>query len=427
MASSDAIRVLIVDDKIELRQNIKRLISFEESMQVAGEASNGQEAVEIARNSRPDVILMDTYMPVMDGIGATELISQEMPEVSVILMSVEGEPDLIRKAMKAGARDFLVKPFSTEELLETIKNVYKVDQKRRQLYQVAPAAQPGALEMPRARKDQGEIVCFFSSKGGIGKTVLLCNVAVTLARRANARVAIVDCDLQFGDTAIMLNLYPSRTIANLVEEAPPWTSQLIQEYMIPHEESGVDVLLSPSRPEYAEIVQVEHVEQCLTLLRESYDFVLVDTIPLFRNIELSILDTADRIVVPVNLELSAIKDVKLCLDLLSNLNYSTDKVKLVLNRGYPAVGGVSADEVQAGLKRELSVIIPNVEKELIESINRGKPFMLRPDAESTEYGKSILKLATLLSGGRMAIGQAPTQEAVGGAGMKNIFQRFFSR
>ncbi|MBI4860125.1 MAG: response regulator [Candidatus Riflebacteria bacterium] len=419
MPAPDVIRVLIVDDKIELRQNIKRLISFEESMEVAGEASNGQVAIEMARSSRPDVVIMDTHMPVMDGIAATEVLSQEMPECSVIMMSVEGEHDLIRRAMKAGARDFLVKPFSTEELLETIKNVYKTDQKRRQLYQVSPSTKDGAGEGSR-RKDHGEVVTFFSTKGGIGKTVILCNLAIALAKRAGARVAVVDCDLQFGDTAIMMNLYPSRTIANLVEEPPPWSSQLIQEYMIRHEESGVDVLLSPSRPEYAEIVQVEHVEQCLMLLKEKYDYILVDTIPLFRNIELSILDASDKIFVLVNLEISAIKDVKLCLDLMANLNYSGDKVKLVLNKGYPPIGGVSADDVQGGLKREIAAVIPNAEKEIVESINKGKPFMLRPEVHGTELGKAILKLASVLAGDRVGQAQEESQ------GSKSLFQRFFS-
>lgn len=416
----DAIRVLIVDDKIELRQNIKRLIGFEETMVVAGEASNGQEAIERARDARPDVIIMDTHMPVMDGLVATELISQEMPEASVIMMSVEGEHDLIRRAMKAGARDFLVKPFSTEELLETIKNVYRADQKRRQLYQMPSGIQSPVTDGGR-RKEQGEVITFFSTKGGIGKTVIMCNLAITLARRAGARVAIVDCDLQFGDTAIMLNLYPSRTIANLVEEPPPWNAKLIREYMIPHEESGVDVLLSPSRPEYAEIVQVEHIEQVLLLLREQYDYILVDTVPLFRNIELSILDSSDKILVVANLELSAVKDVKLCLDLMANLNYPAEKIKLLVNRAYPAIGGLSVDDVQAGLKRELSLVLPTAEKEIATSINKGRPFMSWDQAESSELGKAFMRLAQLVAGDRLRESAEET------ASKKGLFSRLFTR
>jgi pilus assembly protein CpaE len=425
MAVAEIVRVLIVDDKIELRQNIKRLIGFEESMQVAGEASNGQEAVERARQLRPDIVIMDTHMPVMDGILATEQISQELPEVSVIMMSVEGEHDLIRRAMKAGARDFLIKPFSAEELLETIKNVFRADQKRRQLYQVGPGETARAADVGRAKKELGEVITVFSTKGGIGKTVILCNTAVALARKHSARVAIVDCDLQFGDTAIMLNLYPSRTLANLVEEPPPWTCSLVQDYMIRHEESGVDVLLSPSRPEYAEIVAMEHVEQCLTLLREKYDFILVDTIPLFRNVELAILDASDRILIVTNLELSAVKDVKLCLDLMSNLNYPAEKLLLVVNKGFPAVGGLSTDDVQAGLKREVSLVLPSAEKDVVESINKGKPFMLRPDADETDLGRGINKLASMLARDRFA-GPGQAGAAVEGAA-RGILSRLFSR
>jgi len=421
--STAVIRVLIVDDKIELRQNIKRLISFEETMEVAGEASNGQEAIDEARKNHPDIIIMDINMPVMDGIQATQIISQEMPEISVILMSVEGERDLIRNAMKAGARDFLVKPFSTEELFEGIKNIYKQDQKRRQLYN-APTPGPGQEQTGRGRRDQGQIITFFSTKGGVGKTSMIANLAVTLTQFFDARVGILDCDLQFGDTAIMMNLYPSKTLANLVEEPPPWSGDLIAEYMMRHEESGVDVLLSPSRPEYAEIVQVEHVEQTLLLLKDKYDFVLVDTVPLFRNIELSILDVTDRIMIVVTLELSAIKDVKLCLDLMANLNYPDEKITLLLNKGYPEVGGLSRDDVQAGLKRDVSVIFPNNEKEILSSINRGKPFMMGEGAENTDIGEAYVKLAGLLSG-RQSAASADANEGGGTRGGVGFLQKLF--
>lgn len=416
--SSNVIRVLIVDDKIELRQNIKRLISFEETMEVAGEASNGQEAIDETRRAHPDIVLMDINMPVMDGIQATQIITQEMPEVSVILMSVEGERDLIRNAMKAGARDFLVKPFSTEELFDAIKNIYAQDQKRRQLFQ-APVSGPS--ESVRARKDRGEIITFFSTKGGVGKTVMMTNLAITLARQYQSQVAILDCDLQFGDTAIMMNLYPSKTLANLVEEPPPWSADLIAEYMMRNDECGVDVLLSPSRPEYAEIVQVEHVEQALLLLKERYEFILVDTVPMFRNIELSILDVSDRIMVVVSLELSAIKDVKLCLDLLANLNYPDEKITLVLNKGHPSHGGLSVEDVVAGLKRDVSVVIPNKEKEVLTSINRGRPFMLEENILTTDLGQSYMKLASLLAG------EATVQTPKVSQGGKGFLQRLFGK
>ena len=426
----EIIRILLVDDKVELRQNIRRLLSFEDAIEIVGEASNGQEAIEAARKTRPDLILMDINMPVMDGIQATEFISLEMPEITIIMMSVQGEQEYIRKAMKAGARDFLVKPFSNDDLIDTIKSVYRADMRRRSMHQqaaaaTAPAAAPGgaapvAASVPQEAK-QGDIVTVFSTKGGVGKTTIVLNLAIAVQKLSGKKVCVVDCDLQFGDVAIMLNLAPQRTITNLVEEPPPWTADLVTEYMTKHEVSGIDVLLGPAKPEYAETVQVEHIEQALTLLKERYDYVFVDSSPLFRNIELAILDLSTIIMVVVSLELSAIKNIKLCLELLNNLNYNPEKIKLILNRGYPPMGGIEVNDVQNGLRREVISLIPSAGKEVVSSLNKGTPFMLTDS--SSDLAKSFYKLAELIVGET-----GGTVQSQDGGGEKkqssNLFGRF---
>lgn len=119
------IKVLVVDDSGETRNNIKTLLSFEKRIEFIGEAENGEEAVFIAREARPDIVLMDINMPVMDGIKATEAITMNVPECTVIIMSVQGEQEYVKKAMSAGARDFLNKPFSWDDLNRTILKVWK--------------------------------------------------------------------------------------------------------------------------------------------------------------------------------------------------------------------------------------------------------------------------------------------------------------
>ncbi len=417
---AESIRILLADDKIELRQNIKRLLSFEESIEVVGEASNGQEAIDVAKICRPDLLIMDINMPVIDGITATEIITSELPSVSVILTSVQGDQEFIRKAMKAGARDFLIKPFSNDELIDTIKSVFKSDQRKRQLYTAPTAGAAEGTGTARAKgKKEGEVVTLFATKGGVGKTTVLLNLAVTLSKYGGYKVAVVDFDLQFGDVAIMLNLIPSRNVISLLEEPPPWTSNVVLDYMIPHEQSGIEVLLAPSRPEYAEIVQVEHIEQTLMLLREQYDYILVDTSSMFRNIELSVLDASQQILVVTTLELSAIKDMKLCLDLLANLNYNPDKIRLVLNRGKPNVGGITYEDVQSGLKKEISALIPTEGRICIEAINKGTPFMLNDT--SSELAVSFLKLAEIVTGQKVRSSEPATAKAGGG-----LFDRFSS-
>ena len=128
----EKINVMIVDDSYETRSNIKQLLSFSRKLKVTTEAASGEEAVILAGELRPDVILMDINMPGMDGIKATEEITLNVPDSIVIIMSVQGETEYVRKAMTAGARDYLCKPFSGDELSETIINVYENEMKRRE-------------------------------------------------------------------------------------------------------------------------------------------------------------------------------------------------------------------------------------------------------------------------------------------------------
>src|SRR5258708_38108420 len=124
------IRVLIVDDIATTLENLQKLLSFEDDIEVCGTASDGRQAVEEARRLQPDVVLMDVNMPVMDGIQATELMAQEVPASPVIIMSVQGERDYLRRAMQAGAREFLIKPFSGDELIASIRRVHQLEQKK---------------------------------------------------------------------------------------------------------------------------------------------------------------------------------------------------------------------------------------------------------------------------------------------------------
>src|SRR5438445_12475428 len=190
----DLIKVLIVDDIPSTLDNLQKLLSFEPDIQVVGTGANGKEGVEQAKTLAPDIVLMDVNMPVLDGIQATEVLAQEVPGSPVIIMSVQGERDYLRRAMQAGAREFLIKPFSGDELIASIRRVHQLEQKKESYLAKAPAAQAGAAAPPRV--ERGEMFVVFSGKGGIGKSVLSANLAVALAMETGARVALVALDLQ---------------------------------------------------------------------------------------------------------------------------------------------------------------------------------------------------------------------------------------
>ena len=104
MAESEKIRVVIVDDIAETRENIRKLLQFDPDVEVVGVARTGREAIDISKDVKPDVLLMDINMPDMDGIAATEIIRKTVPFTQIVILSIQNDPNYMRRAMLAGAR-----------------------------------------------------------------------------------------------------------------------------------------------------------------------------------------------------------------------------------------------------------------------------------------------------------------------------------
>lgn len=361
--------VLVVDDIANTREDIKRLLYFEEDIVVVGEAGDGEEALRQVQELKPDVVLMDINMPGMDGIMATEAIFNSVPETAIIIISIQGEPEYLKKAMAAGARDYLVKPLSSNELSETIRRVSKTYKTRAVRAAAVSASETKAEPVLPANR----IIVVFSSKGGVGKTTLSCNLAVCLAQESRKNVALVDLNLQGGDVSVMLNLSPRGTISDLVKEEEKIEYSLVNSFMAPHM-SGLKILPAPLRPEEADVITSGHIVEILTLLKNHYDFIIVDTTPLFNDLTLSAMEMADDILLTFTRDLAAIKHVATDMEILDTLAMS-DKVKLVLNQATLDYG-IKINELEKRLNRSPAAMLPYDEKTVLSSVNKGHPFVL---------------------------------------------------
>lgn len=371
---TEKIRVLIVDDLRETRENVRKLLQFEPDLDVVDQAENGEEAVVKARKYRPDIILMDINMPGVDGIGASQSIAKAVPESQIIIMSVQSEADYLRRAMLAGARDFLMKPFSGDELVTAIRRVYET-RPVMALPQVSPLQQAAANNRQAAvQQREGKIIAVFSPKGGIGCTTIAVNLGVAMALN-NSSTILVDGSLQFGDVAVMLNLKSSSTIIDLVERMSELDYDLVSSVVVPHS-SGLKVLLAPSRPEMAELVTEEHIKKLLQALRQMYEFVIIDTSSNLNDVNLAMLDVADRIVMVTQQNLPSLKNVSRFYDLSEGLDYPIDKIMLVVNHGSNKLN-ISIRDIMDSLKRQIVSVIPEDEF-AYTAADQGKPLVSGP-------------------------------------------------
>lgn len=379
MANDGQITILLVDDIPEARENIKKLLAFEPDFKVVGGAGTGREGVSMAKQFEPDIIIMDINMPDMDGLEATSLINKAVPTAAVIIMSVQNDSDYMRRAMLSGARDFLTKPVNMDELYNTIRTVYKSHEPIRRQY-AAMESMPDIRQVTAGldgdENRAGHIITLYSPKGGVGVTTIATSLASGLMKEG-IKVLVVDADLQFADVHTFLNVQAQSTIVELAADADDLDIELFENIVTTHD-SGLKVLVGPSRPEYADEVGTNTVATILDKVRSNYDFIIVDTSNALTENTLSIFDISTKIFLVTTPTLAAIKHIRFVLDLFDKLNTDPNKVQIILNQVWDERKGKSAtitpDRITSYLKRPIVGKIPHVdERQILMAINKGVP------------------------------------------------------
>src|SRR5688572_9171985 len=399
---ADQIRVLIVDDIPETRDHLTKLLGFESDIDVVGSAASGAEAIALATSLTPDVVLMDINMPDMDGIAATEQLARAVPTAAVVMMSVQGEADYLRRSMLAGAREFLVKPFSSDELTASIRHVHTRERDKQSRISVAAPAPAsagggGTAGATEGSGEPGRVVALFSPKGGVGRTTVAVNMAVAAATELGKKVVLVDGSFQFGDVGVLLNLNPkNKSIADLVPELEQAGHEVesIDTFVINHS-AGIRVLLAPPSPEMAELITPAGIKRVIEALRLTHDLVVVDCTAFFNDTTLAILDAADIILTMLSLEITSIKNMRLFLEVAEQLGYESGKVRLILNRADSALG-IRVADVEHSIGRKVDETIVSDGRSVVYALNRGVPFFL--SNREAQVSQDILRLARSVVG-----------------------------
>ena len=391
MAAGRKIHVLIVDDIAETRENVRKLLQFEADIEVAGVAKSGKEGIELAQEYDPDVVLMDINMPDMDGISATEAIRGKLPHVQVIILSVQGDPNYMRRAMLAGARDFLTKPPMADELISAIRRAGEMAQQERTKNVQAHSA-PGKAGAPLGSGlslTQGKVITVYSPKGGTGCTTLAVNLALAL-HNEDTRAALIDGNFQYGDVAVFVNEQGKNTIIDIATRVDELDPEIVEGVMINHAATGVHILAAPSRPEHAEQVSGDQFSHLIEYLRQMYAYVVIDTTPILTDITLSAIDKSDVIVLVTTQDIPSIKNARLFLDLLQTIGIERERIVFTMNRFDKRIA-ITPERVGDNLKQEVAAVIPLDERVVVPAVNRGVPFIL--DNKTQPSARGILSLA----------------------------------
>ena len=394
MAEADKIRVLVVDDNSETRENIRKILQFETDIEVVGAAKSGKEAIEFVAETRPDVVLMDINMQDMDGITATEIIRKQTPYVQVVILSVQNDQNYMRRAMLVGARDFLTKPPMADELTSTIRRAGRLahDEKAKVAQVISTQVTNSGHTSSNNDRIQGKVIMVFSPKGGVGCTTVAVNLALAL-HNEETQSALVDANLQFGDVAIFLNEQGRNSILDLTPRVDELDQEIVSNVMIKNATTGLHILSAPAKPEFAEKINSEQISKLLVFLKSMFAYIIVDTSSYVNDITLAVLDVSDVIVLLSTQDIPSIKNNRLFLDLMSTLEIPKEKVVFSINKFDKRIS-ISPEKIGENLKLQIAAVIPLDERVVIPSVNRGVPFII--DNKNQPAAKGIISLAEIV-------------------------------
>lgn len=374
--------ILIVDPDPGSRAETKRALELSH-FTVVGEAGHGIEAVTLARERPPDVFIVSMEEPVVRALQTIESLADAVPGTPTIVYSSLADAASVRRAMVAGARDYVISPAKPEELARAVYGILEQEERKRR-------RMAGETVEAAAR---GTAVTVFGAKGGIGKTTIATNLATALVRITGATVVLVDMDTRFGDVAIMMDIGVETSIADLARSSDTLDRDNIRDHLVQHP-SGLNILPAPLHPTEWRTLTPQHIEKIVDLLAQTHDYVIIDTPGTFNELIASALEMANIILLVTSMDIASIKDTALALEMLRGASISEDKVKLTINHCTSA-NSLREGDVERVLEYEVFWRIPH-DLNVSNATQLGQPIVVtKPYAR---VSRSITELAHVLSG-----------------------------
>jgi pilus assembly protein CpaE len=376
---------LVIDADVQARFETRQVVKAA-GLTVAAEAGYGMEAITTAQKAEADVIFVGVNEPMERPLQTVEQLASVLPDTPLVILSDSREIDTARKAMLAGARDFLTRPVKPDVLRQSVLRAIEAEESRRQRKAGLAAVAP----------TQGTVVTVFGAKGGIGKSTVATNLAVSLARQSNTSVVIADLDNGFGDVAGMLDVHPERTLLDLIRDIDRVEKDDLKRYLARHQQSGLDVLAGPSMLDWR-TVRSEDVRRVIGLLTSNFDTVVLDTCGVLNQMSELALELGTMILWVTTTEFASVKDSIEALAALKQLSLSEERIRIITN-AVTAEDGVRASTVEEALQREVFWSVP-YDRKVRQGTHLGQPIVIT--APQSVAAKSFSDLATLIAGGRL--------------------------
>lgn len=371
----NSIRIMLAAFSAEDRKMISGLLT-DEALRVVSSFRPDADGLKKASSQPADVLLIGTRALPEQELDFAERMFTTRSDITILLLAPTMDSRLLARAMECGISRVIDINSSEHDICTHIMTAANRDQNRRTSTQ-------------KIASYDSKIVACYSPKGGVGKTTLAVNLAYALATM-NKKVALIDLSLQFGEVGVFLDIPKGDTIADMVEEHSLELST-IKSYLIRHQ-SGIQVMLSSSAPEYAELIKPEHIDAILSSLRTEFDYVFVDMGVSLGDCAIATMETADTILLVVNEDIASLHDAKRSLKVLEALNQQ-DKVKIVVNKD--GISTITVKNVANLLEATPVLVVPYDLKSAMLAVNRGIPMLsCAPNSKATKEIRNYARIMT---------------------------------
>ena len=399
-------RIVFIGEPGATQQQITTALNNQSEFELANVLSARDRLAREIRAIEPRLILVDH---ILEGIPTVDLLDDlalQFPDLAIIAILPKEDAVLVQQVMLAGARAFLVQPFTQVNLVTTLKRVKELESRRQQLQVVATTKGSDTVAPLRS-------IAVFSPRGGTGVSTISANLAIAIQLQTGKQVLLLEGKQFFGHLDVLLNIRSRNTIADLLPHANSIDEALVHDVVIPHI-SGIHVLLGPGDLQIAQGIRPDDLYNVFIGLQKIYPFIVIDAGSHLNENTVTLLDASNKILLVTNPDLAALHDASRFIQISKSLAYPSDKTLIILNRENLA-GGIRTNDVEGALHNQLYAQIPDDSANALRSLNRGIPVIMK-------YGRSPMSKA-LVALGKSLLSMKVTSQGSVVTGNTNASQR----
>lgn len=357
-----AVPIIVISEREYTSELLKRYIQDCDTFSFLAQTSDLSKAYNAIKELSKVLVIADVSDYQEQGLNFISKITSEFNECRVIVLSDKPDVDLVIRAMRVGASDFLALPLIKEEFFEVLNKIYC------------------DLNLIKPKKSKCRVITVYSNKGGVGKTSIATNLALELAKITKENVALIDLNFQLGDITTFLDLKPSFNISYMLQNLDKINEDFLLSTLEKYKDTSLYVLADPPYFKQVDDVSSKDITKLFNILRDTFSYVVVDTSGGFDSKAMTALENSDLVFLATIVNLPAIRNCQRCLELFEKLGFEEDKVQVLINR-YMENDEIKAEDVEEVLGKKLYWKIPNNYFTMMSAINKGVPVCdINPDS-----------------------------------------------